>query len=579
MKSALNEVELVLSEELMSPRRSSSLYVAIKAKKKILSRERNRGNSKDVGIMKGLLPANSPHEVEDESIKKCCNCFKSPPQYIKYMVQDDPEEEKYDCEQQQQSRSRRKTTIDQLNTDSTLQDIHSFAFVWFKIGPPSADNKEQANKSTETSTDIEQMNLKPQKFTQKKKRDNHPETAIQETEMTELHSNNKRRDSVNVEEETKKQEEETKNDADQQQEEHQNHFYGILAALNVFDRLHQQPCDDHNPENGVMNVELMGYDQYYRNLSLGVDTYHDGSWKNGKYMLAFQILIQCLLLPIFILLPLKDLIDCCGIMRCCCTHYRPTPRYRPQGASSDKRRSGNPWKDLDIIEQIPYDISAVWRRVIKKKAIGFPVSIILLTVVYVGPLLYRYDQAVANLSFFDCYGPAIFYGLWIVTIICWACSFRGLIGPKEHLLFYNKMVAQRSKNVKKPATDFDILTHLSEPQSLTVMNYAVLRGFLETKYVYMFSTVLTSDSQHKIFFIRTPTHNLLSERSLKCCGRTPNKYSDREWSEERKRRIKKWVFVSAAIIIYFCVQNLEDLQAEHRPVYVDKHKVHNYTKR
>ena len=180
------------------------------------------------------------------------------------------------------------------------------------------------------------------------------------------------------------------------------HVDGVRPALCVMYRLAGEPSGDSRA--GLMNVELMGYDECYQNLSLTVDTYHSGSWTDGKYMLAFLVLIQCLFLPFFILFPPYEIITFFN------TKFKVTPRYRPVGAISD------PFKDLDRTEQVPYDITAMWssrsfsndkyinnfmywvKMIIIRKVIPFSLSVILLSVVYGGPILYNYKQQTAGVE-------------------------------------------------------------------------------------------------------------------------------------------------------------------------------------
>ena len=232
------------------------------------------------------------------------------------------------------------------------------------------------------------------------------------------------------------------------------------------------------------------------------------------------------------------------------------PRYRPGGLLSD------PFEDLDRTEQIPYDITAVWRsyrydkrtkqtkckHILKKcwkKFLSFIISSVVLGIVYGGPILYNYkdrkdDSGVKHLSFFDCFGPALFYGLAVCAVICWACVSRGLIGPKEHLLLYNEIIVQRPARKRKPTTDFAALTYLSQHAMATTLSYAQRKNFLE---------------------VRTPTHELISRRVLRCGGKPTMK------------NLRTWVLFTTSIIIYFGAQNLENLQEEQQPFYVE----HNAT--
>ena len=317
-------------------------------------------------------------------------------------------------------------------------------------------------------------------------------------------------------------------------EEEDNQIDGVFPALSVMYRLHQQPCGDSRA--GLINVELMGYDECYQNLNLLVDRTRNGTKKDSLLVLMLLVILQCIFLPFFVLIPPIAIIKCFN------PNFKITPRYRPGGALSD------PFEDLDRTEQIPYDITAIWRsyRFDKSHSIGancrrkffeFIASVSLILIAFTGPFLYHYDQrtAVKHMGFFDCFGPLIFYGLAVCTIICWSFP-KTLIGPKEHLLLYNKLIAQRPAKQRKPTNDFAALTYLSQHIMMTAISYAQRKSFLE---------------------VRTPTHELISTRVFRC------------HSSAKFTICGKWILFAMVILIYFAAQNLENFQTNHYPFYVE----------
>ncbi len=312
---------------------------------------------------------------------------------------------------------------------------------------------------------------------------------------------------------------------------------GVLPALSVMNRLHQQPYDG----SRVYNIELMGYDECYENLDLVVD--RRGLWKD-----AFLVFLQSLLLPLFVLFPpISWMKGCCPKKR-----FSVKPRYRPVGSMVPD------FFDLDRTEQIPWDITALWRSYKiskgrkkendwKKRVLfrgcSFLVALILWGIVMSGPLLYRrarHADDAKNLLFFDCFGPLILYGLGVFTVMWWSCHSRVLIGPKEHLLLYNKLIVfrpiwKKEGHFNTPRTDWAALTNLSQATLLTAFIFAYRKGFLE---------------------LRTPTHELLSVRHLECRGK------------EGFRVFRVWTTYILSIALYFGAQNLENFEKFHVPFYV-----------
>ena len=258
---------------------------------------------------------------------------------------------------------------------------------------------------------------------------------------------------------------------------------GVLPALSVMNKLHQQPYDG----SRVYNIEIMGYDECYENLDLVVD-------RRGLWIQALCILLQALFLPFFIIFPPILIIKLFN------NDFNVKPRYRPVGDMIPN------FDDLDRTEQIPFDISALWRSYNVEKSgrfkksdwkkkccfkfLSFLIGFVVWSIVFGGPLIYRRAELGDNakdLLFFDCYGPLIFYTLGVFTVIWWASHSRVLIGPKEHLLLYNKLIVYRpirkeEDQYNTPRTDWAALTNLSQPTLLTAFTYGFRKGFLELRY-------------------------------------------------------------------------------------------------
>eukprot|EP01084_Bolivina_argentea_P015085 28218_1 len=294
---------------------------------------------------------------------------------------------------------------------------------------------------------------------------------------------------------------------------------GTLPALSILKKLHMQPIGDYN----VFNVEIHGYDSCYKNLDLIVD--RTPYWRQAVY-----VLVQCILLPIFILIPPIKI-------RKWLTDKTVAPRYRPvEGVKFD---------ELDRTEQIPYDICALWKlnhRTFGLRFLSSVMALILISIIYIGPFLYtsqpekEYDAK--HLSFFDCFGPLFWYSLAIFTVGWWSCHSRVTVGPKEHMLLYYKLFIQRhiATDVYQPRTDWAVLTRLSLPKVLPTMLYAHRKGFLE---------------------FRTATDGLFSWNKFRCCK-----------GSDSCKLFKSYTWYIVAIVIYFGVQNLENFEKYHQPFYV-----------
>jgi len=280
------------------------------------------------------------------------------------------------------------------------------------------------------------------------------------------------------------------------------HFnVGTLPALSVMNKLHRQPCG--RSEGKVFNVELMGYDQCFENLDLTVDRRR--LWMDCGD--AIRVCLQFLFLPFFIVIPpvrwlplFQTMGSCC---RCCRNQFRIRPRCRPIGDREPE------FEELNRIEQIPWDITALWRgdcidTFLRNKLtnqydgmksclfrfVSAFIAYLLWLIIFLGPALYRREKEtnhVDNLLFFDCFGPLLFYGLGMLTVIWWSCHLRTLVGPKEHFLLYNKMIVHRptqslnEHNYHSTAsmTDWTALTNLSQATLMSTFTYALRNGFLE----------------------------------------------------------------------------------------------------
>ena len=177
------------------------------------------------------------------------------------------------------------------------------------------------------------------------------------------------------------------------------------------------------------------------------------------------------------------------------------------------------------MEQIPWDITALWRNYqinkfnqnnmsymkrwkesICSRMAAFMVALGLWGIMNAGVLygIWTYidkdDSNPTNLQFFECFGPLIFYFLGTMTVIFWSCQVRVLIGPKEHFLLYYKLRLHRPRpryNLKgaqspqynTPRTDWAALTNLSHVTLMDTFTFAHGTGFLEWWYEYDYISV------------------------------------------------------------------------------------------
>lgn len=234
---------------------------------------------------------------------------------------------------------------------------------------------------------------------------------------------------------------------------------GTLPALSVVNKIHQQPYDKHR----VYNVELVGYDECFKNLGSKVN--RETLWCD-----AFRVLIQALFLPFFTMFPPRMWLWL--LNKCCDFDYKIRPRARPVDSMVPQ------FEDLEQTEQVPWDITALWRiqgggtsknswpKDICVRLISALICSVVWWIVFYGPVMYvQQTKDKRYLQFFDCFGPLLAYGLGTLTIIVWCCHVRVLIGPKEHLLLYNKLVVHRPTRKYRLSgakeTDWAALTNLS----------------------------------------------------------------------------------------------------------------------
>ena len=181
-------------------------------------------------------------------------------------------------------------------------------------------------------------------------------------------------------------------------------------------------------------------------------------------------------------------------------------------------------------------------------------------IVVIGP--YQYAQVRLNhnrdgydkndLQFFDCYGPLMAYALATLTIIVWCCHLRVLIGPKEHLLLYHKLLVHRPtrKYTLRGAkeTDWAALTNLSQAKLMDTFTFAYRKGFLQLRYSMLLLNALSLPFQSKNVLYSTPRGGLLSMRHFSC----------KEMSV--KKTIKVWISYIVSIIIFLGTLNLENIE-------------------
>jgi len=300
----------------------------------------------------------------------------------------------------------------------------------------------------------------------------------------------------------------------------------------VMKTLHKHPYK----KSLVYNVELLNYNDCWENLDLVVD--RKILW---KYL--FLVFLQFLCLPFFVVFPLRNLVLC----------FNPTfqvkPRYRPPIDTVIDFET-----DLEQIEQIPFDVTALWGRYHDKvrssnyRIFAFKlVSLLMASFVWfiaiVGPFLYdgkptflfaRDDKYnIGNLLFFDCYGVLGFSVLTMTTIVWWCCAMRIYFWPKEHELLFYKLSVHRpidrkdehNQNIRR--TDWAALNNISTPKTLSTIVYAHKKGLLELK---------------------TPNQSLLSSRIFPCTS----------------RRLYCIIFP----LLYFVSCTLENWEVKKRPFYV-----------
>ena len=296
----------------------------------------------------------------------------------------------------------------------------------------------------------------------------------------------------------------------------------MLPALSVMNKLHQQPFEG----SRAYNVELMGYDDCAENLDLIVG-------RETHLSSAFGVFIQALFLPFFVLVPPIRWIQiydewigcyCCNNKKCCNVRSRVRPveseKFQFEVLKASVHIAHRPiylflfndGQDLDRAEQVPLDITALWRDYrVPNTENGccrifsfFVASIFWFFYIFGGPFHYFWEKRFGDaqsVQFFDCFGPPIFYGLGTLTVICWSGHSRFLIEPKEHLLLYNKLLVHRPSGTREelkqrydpnhpysniPRTDWAAMTNLSQTTLLDTFTFAYRKGFLEIRSVFFY---------------------------------------------------------------------------------------------
>eukprot|EP01084_Bolivina_argentea_P088780 160291_1 len=282
------------------------------------------------------------------------------------------------------------------------------------------------------------------------------------------------------------------------------HIQYELPAWAIMKKLHQQPYK----KSLVYNVELFNCDECWQNQDLVVD--RKILWKE-----AFLVFIQAYLLPISVVFPPIKIIKCFN------KKFNLKPRCRPVEEYIH-------FRDLDRIEQIPYDITALWGGYyvyddsIIFRFVSFIITCVLWCIIFIGPCLYQGKPGkkndVNNFVFFDCFASLIFYTLSVFTVIWWACARRVYIWPKQHELLYFRLIVNRPIHRKRKGgksntnirrTDWAAVSNISSGTTLTTFIYAFRKGFLELKTPIdsWFSLSLVRRSYGKIFI--TSIVNLL----------------------------------------------------------------------
>eukprot|EP01084_Bolivina_argentea_P248161 415082_1 len=301
------------------------------------------------------------------------------------------------------------------------------------------------------------------------------------------------------------------------QKQHTIYIRGKLPALSVMEGLNLKSYD----EGHVYRVEMVFYDECYQNLPFIVD-------RTPHYKDIFLTLLQLLFLPFFTVYPPQQISN----SRCC--HIVPKSRNEHIG------------------QTVPWDIATLWGLKAPKSTkdilfnfVSFFCTLVVWLIVVIGPFLYKnnYDNTADHLLFFDCFAPLLFYCLMMFTIVLWAGQTRECIPPKEHQLLYHQIMAtipitQTGQDQLKK-TDSTPLLDVSKPELFNTYEYAHCKQFFELK---------------------TPTHMLLSTRTLK----------------SKLLKVPKIIWMILFTMPYFVAQNAENFWEGHGPAYVSPEaKYHN----
>eukprot|EP01084_Bolivina_argentea_P135550 238834_1 len=219
---------------------------------------------------------------------------------------------------------------------------------------------------------------------------------------------------------------------------------------------------------------------------------------------AILIIMQCLLLPFFTILP---------PVRC------------------QKHKSNS---DRHIAEKVIMDIGAIFTEYkfgckcchkcnyFIRRLIAVILSFMIYYTVLIGPFLYDHTKTAkrkgcANLLFFDCFGPIIFYLIAVITIIWWSGIEKKYSSPQQNKLLYHQMI-----NIPQKPMDAYL--------------YAEQRGFFE---------------------LCEPKHGLISLKPFK------SKFG----------KMNRILLMISCIIPLFIAQNWEKFWCKVPPFYIEKQEL------
>jgi len=360
-----------------------------------------------------------------------------------------------------------------------------------------------------------------------------------------------------------------------------------LPSYAVMKGLHKQPTD-HNPEV-LYNVELMAYDNCWHNLDLVVD-------RRFQYIDCALLLLQFLLLPFFVLFPIRL---CLGLdkLEHMKARFRPSHRGWKCCASSAAAAEyeGISYFNLDKLEQLPYDLTILWRafpissnysrlRECLFRLSYFVITAVVWCVIVSGPVLYLvYNPRVPDrslgdprnthvdkLQFWDCFGPLIMYLLFVFTVVWWSCASRILIGPKQHLLLYHRLMLHRPvshAHRELTRTDWGALVNLHEPVHETLFTFSYKKEFL---------------------LVQRPTDQLIDPVMMKsftwpicrrCCRRYRGPFvavfgQGATTGSDDVVKYNKIVIILLCVLIYIGLENLENFLYANYPFYIGTEDSH-----